>query len=90
MTVENLINLLEDLAEAHPEAEVRFMSQPNWPFEYSIRGVTTTSEISDDEEEDEDEGVMPEAPTKTEVIYLVEGSKLGYGNKAAWDVCRSF
>lgn len=40
--------------------EVRFASQPNWPFEYSINDAV---------------------PVKTddgEIIYLEEGTQLGY------------
>ena len=33
MTVKELMELLE---EQDPEAEVRLMEQPNWPFEYSL------------------------------------------------------
>ena len=36
MTVKELIEELEYL---DPNIEVRFASQPNWPFEYDIRGV---------------------------------------------------
>jgi len=43
MTVQELINELEYL---NPEAEVRFASQPSWPFEYSITEVV----VSDEEE----------------------------------------
>lgn len=36
MTVRDLIRELE---VQEPDAEVRLMSQPSWPFEYSIDGV---------------------------------------------------
>lgn len=36
MIVEELI---EKLQECDPDAEVRFASQPKWPFEYSIDGA---------------------------------------------------
>jgi hypothetical protein len=39
MTVQDLIDSLEGM---DPEAEVRFASQPNYPFEYSIYGVIET------------------------------------------------
>jgi hypothetical protein len=33
MTAEELMMLLEEM---EPETEIRFASQPNWPFEYKI------------------------------------------------------
>lgn len=36
MTVEDLIY---ELQEMNPEAEVRLAMQPNWPFEYSIGDI---------------------------------------------------
>jgi hypothetical protein len=36
MTVEELI---EELEQLDPEAEVRWASQPSWPFEYDCAGV---------------------------------------------------
>jgi hypothetical protein len=38
MNARELIELLEDL---DPNTEVRFMSQPSYPFEYSIAGTWT-------------------------------------------------
>lgn len=40
MTVEELI---EELQGMDQDAEVRFASQPSWPFEYSINGVVQTT-----------------------------------------------
>lgn len=40
MTVRELIEALECFEEAHGEdAEVRLLSQPNWPLEYEIDSV---------------------------------------------------
>lgn len=41
MTVAELIDVLESL---DPDMEVRFASQPSWPFEYSISDVCETEE----------------------------------------------
>ncbi|MDP2361960.1 MAG: hypothetical protein Q8O14_14620 [bacterium] len=100
MLLTDLIAKLEELAQDHPDAEVRLMNQSNWPFEYSICGVASSSDIAEEETEaareramgremgDEDEdGPLKDPEAKPEVIYLVEGSQLGYGNKAAWNVC---
>lgn len=59
MTVQDLLMELEGYA---PDTEVRFASQPSWPFEYSIDSVVSVTP--------EDE----EYP----VIYLTEGTQLGY------------
>ena len=45
------------------DTEIRFAAQPQWAFEYSISGAEVV------------EGGEPGAGT---VLYLVEGSQLGY------------
>ena len=61
MTVQDLIDELEYL---NPETEVRFASQPSWPFEYSISEVVVANVEKRGEEE--------------EVAYLGEGRQIGY------------
>ena len=42
MNIRDLIDTLEEIAEASEDGgnlEVRFASQPNWPFEYSVSDV---------------------------------------------------
>lgn len=63
MTVADLIWELEQM---NPEAEVRFASQPNWPFEYSIASVVSV-EVEDRRTEE-----------SVETVYLEEGRQLGY------------
>jgi hypothetical protein len=56
--------LMDLLEDLDPEAEVRMAQQPSWPFEYSISDV-----------------MQPEPPAEEDrpnVVYLVEGSQLGY------------
>lgn len=67
MTVTELKEILEDM---NPDAEVRFASQPSWPFEYDITDAIETNqcECPPDDCTCEDEVV----------VYLVEGSQLGY------------
>ena len=36
MTAHELMEILEGV---DPETEIRFASQPSWPFEYEIRGT---------------------------------------------------
>ncbi|WP_395066228.1 hypothetical protein [Paraburkholderia silvatlantica] len=73
MKVAELLELLEGLPE---DADVRIAQQPNWPFEYSIRDVVLVGPDARPPgyEPEEDEPEQPEA----NVVYLVEGSQLGY------------
>lgn len=81
MTVGELIEYLQDLDQ---DARVYFMSQPSWPFEYSIRGVTTRSEFEDiDSEENDDDHSGKRSGND---VFLVEGCQLRYGSKDAWNV----
>ena len=82
MTVSELMNLLED---CDPDAEVLFMSQPNYPFENSIMGVAVRSEISGEDDDDEDEAPpSPEDGTRPNDVFLLEGQQLRYGSRDAW------
>jgi hypothetical protein len=84
MTIDELIERLEDYRDAlGGDAEVRLMTQQNWPFENEIFGVATLDEIRehDGEEDFDPEGV-------DDAIYIVEGHQLGYGTSAAWAACR--
>lgn len=88
MTVQELIEILED---SNPDAEVRFASQPSWPFEYSIADVHV-GEVSTEPNEDNcpNEGDCDKCPlqhppcentddmAEGAIVYLVEGSQLGY------------
>ena len=70
MTVADLIEELKWMPEG---VEVRFASQPNWPFEYDIVGV-----VSAEVEDRRDEEV-------TEIVYLEEGRQIGYLPEEAKD-----
>ena len=99
-TIRGLIKALEEQAEAYgDDAEVRMVTQYNWPFEYAILGVTSNIDIQSTKEcgyichcsacpemencEDVDMG--KEADNAEPIIYLVEGSQLCYGSKDAWE-----
>jgi hypothetical protein len=86
MKVRELIELLED---QDPEAEVLLLSQPHWPFEYSIRGVTSRDEIHEEDEDRDDEGDEDDRDDDRDGaltdVFLLEGSQLRYGSKRAWD-----
>ena len=66
MTVEELI---EELRLFDQEAEVRFASQPSWPFEYSISGVVQAQVIK---------MTHKGHGTEQDVVYLEEGKQIGY------------
>jgi hypothetical protein len=90
MTLGELIERLEELRDdVGADAEVRLMTQPNWPFENSIRGVTTADEIL---AADIDDGETTDVEISDEdaignVVYIVEGGQIGYGSKNAWNLC---
>ena len=86
MKVSELIELLE---EQDPDAEVLVMSQPNWPFELGLAGVTTREEmLRAEREERDDDDYEPrfERGTAKNDVFLVEGEQLRYGSKTAWSV----
>ena len=62
LTVSQLIEELEDL---DPDAEVRLATQPNWPFEWHLSTI-------------EPGPAMPVTIDDQPVVYLVEGEQLGY------------
>ena len=73
--------LIQFLKEQDPEAEVLVMSQQNWPFENACYGVTTRADMlagEDDDDAPRDGGAMSD-------VFIVEGSQLRYGSRAAWD-----
>jgi hypothetical protein len=54
MTIDELIARLEDYRdEIGGDAEVRLMTQQNWPFENTICGLASGAEINDFDEDDE-------------------------------------
>ena len=63
MTVADLIWQLEQM---NPEAEVRFASQPSWPFENDIDSVVSV------------EVENPRTGEEVKVVYLEEGRQIGY------------
>ena len=89
MTIDELIARLEDYRdEIGGDAEVRLMTQQNWPFENSIYGLASGAEINDYDEDDED-GEDNDDAAEDAVLFIVEGQQLGYGTKRAWEVARN-
>ena len=84
----NVAELIERLEDMDPEAEVLFISQPHWPFEYSIDGLVTRAEVEevDNDRHDDEPGKREyrDGESANDVL-LVEGRQLRYGSKSAWD-----
>ena len=80
MNIQELITELQDIANTDPDIEVRLAMQPSWPFEYDISRVAyvdpTYPEYHDLGPEDAD--VPDDEADRPPVVYLVEGSQLGY------------
>ena len=87
MNLDTLIEILNDYCEEFGgDAEVRLMTQQNWPFENRICGVTSgrdMNEADDDDEGDDDQDVADE-----NIVYIVEGGQICYGSKRAWENLR--
>ena len=69
MTIDTLIDLLAEYRDQHgPDAEVRLMTQQNWPFENRVAGVTSGAEMNEASEDDpseffDDQDVAEDAST---------------------------
>ena len=81
MTIDELIQRLEEYRDAlGGDADVRLMTQSNWPFENEIVGLASGEEINEpDDGEDED-------VDEDSVVFIVEGQQRCYGSKRAWEV----
>ena len=84
MKVSDLIQLLED---CDPDANVFIMSQPNWPFEYAVRGAAIREDMESNDD-DAGEACRPDG-TSANDVFIVEGTQLRYGSRNAWDIVRS-
>tara|TARA_R100000808_G_C2153665_1_gene164109 strand:+ start:4593 stop:4847 length:255 start_codon:yes stop_codon:yes gene_type:complete len=80
MTAIELIEELEYAIERNgkEDVEVRMAQQPRWAFEYTIDQAVVVAE--EDEESDDDR-----TPPKNVVVYLSEGSQIGYLPEKASD-----
>lgn len=89
MNLDALIEILNDYRdEFGGDAEVRLMTQQNWPFENRICGVTSgrdMNEASEDASDDEDDA---QDIAEDHTVYIVEGGQICYGSKRAWDTAR--
>ena len=84
MTINEMIERLEEYRDTiGGDAEVRLMTQSNWPFENDIFGLASGEEINDaaEDQEPNDDGDVD----ADQVIYICEGQQLCYGTKRAWE-----
>ena len=97
MKVSELIELLSDM---DPDASVYVMGPKEYPFEYALSGIAAREDFVDygDEDPDDDAGdgesrsldrwsATDDQLPRTDV-FILQGSQLRYGNRAAWDGCR--
>ena len=80
----NVRGLIDFLSQFPPDTEVRLMTQQNWPFEHRIKGATSATRIGF--EPGEKPYFDPEAD---DVVYIVEGYQIGYGDADAWDAAET-
>ena len=81
MTIDELIERLEEYRDAlGGEAEVRLMTQQNWPFENEIVGLASGDEINDPDDGEDDD------VDEDQVVFIVEGQQRCYGSSRAWEV----
>ena len=85
MKLGELLERLHEVAEDSEDGldvEVRLMTQESYPFENSIKGVTTRQEMLEECPTWDDDEEEPEV--ETNIVYVVEGKQLCSGSKAAW------
>ena len=78
MTVQELIDELES---CDGEAEIRFLAQPSWPFEYTIAAVVEATNQPAD--------LSGHRKTPTPRVLLVEGRQTCYGDRRLFESSRA-
>lgn len=89
MTVADLKDLLDNYDD---DAQVLLMTQSSWPFENAVDGACSREEMADgvgenDEDVDSSDREDDRGKIRSSDVFLVEGSQLRYGSKAAWGAC---
>lgn len=80
MTIRELIDE-QDIATEHGDTiEVRLAIQPRWAFEYAVGcvAVCDPEDTDDEEDEDSDDDEGTNGEEQEPVVYIGEGSQLGY------------
>lgn len=84
MTINELIERLEEYRqEIGGDAEVRLMTQSNWPFEYAITGLASRAEVNIVAVDGS--GGDPGDLEVDGVLFIVEGQHACDGTKDAWN-----
>jgi hypothetical protein len=68
----NVQELIDELEGFDPEAEVRFLAQPSWPFEYTIAAVVEATDRPPD--------LSGYRETPVPRVLLVEGRQACYAD----------
>ncbi|NQU57017.1 MAG: hypothetical protein HQ513_07265 [Rhodospirillales bacterium] len=69
-----LIRELRALLDAYPnDSEVRIAHQPLWPFEYEVRGLVATGELT-----------PPQGGQAPNLVWIVEGKLIGPISDQVW------
>jgi hypothetical protein len=71
--------LIEELECCNGEAEVRFLAQPSWPFEYTIAAVVEAT--------DQPADLSGYRETPVARVLLVEGRQACYGDQQHFAAC---
>jgi hypothetical protein len=79
MKVNELIKLLSCF---DADAEVVLSTQPNYPMEHEVAGITVRATLGDEPAPRKPVGAAPND------VILIEGRWLRYGDLAAWDAAR--
>jgi hypothetical protein len=80
--------LIAELEQLDPNAEVLVASQEHYPWEFVLRSVVTREDVErredDEREHPRDEPREREPGTAPTDVFLVEGRQLRSGSKAIW------
>ncbi len=71
--------MIKELQGMDPDAEVKAMMQPEWPFECQLKRVLSREDMADEYEDE------LRTDQKRNDVFVVVGAQLGYGNHAAWE-----
>lgn len=77
-------DLIEELEMYDGDADVLIMTQPQYPFESSIRSVSSRDQFSAPEGGDS-VSFDGFSRSKQTDVFIVEGSQVRYGDEGAWD-----
>lgn len=85
MTVEDLLELL---AEMPRDAEVRPATQPNWPMQAAVHGVTSGAALAGETDCPEHRHYACDECQNPNVVWITEGSQISdspYAPSGVWN-----